>query len=225
MRGDGGEEGKRVPTKFFLEEETFSLFARAQMPEKTFIPFAEARMSEEETFSLVAKAMGNNEQTCATGRCSAGVCGLADAKLKLFYRGAADFGFGVGGDGINGDLGGGGSSGDFVEVALGNHLAVAVKVCTEFDNQPADAEVSANGATFLEGKGILYEEITCHLSPEIHVLADDIAADDGFVAYDYATLGNDFTIKNTIDTDVIGRIDFAFDGGSGRDSANLVNVY
>ena len=29
VRGDGGEEGKRVPTIFFLEEETFSLFATA----------------------------------------------------------------------------------------------------------------------------------------------------------------------------------------------------
>ena len=28
VRGDGGEEGKRVPTIFFLEEETFSLFAK-----------------------------------------------------------------------------------------------------------------------------------------------------------------------------------------------------
>ena len=36
VRGDGGEEGKRVPRAFFLPEETFPLFAKEIFIRKGF---------------------------------------------------------------------------------------------------------------------------------------------------------------------------------------------
>ena len=71
-------------------------------------------------------------------------------RRKLFHGSATDFGLGIGGHGINADLcGRGRSTGNLVEVALGNHLAVAVEVGTKLHDKPADTEISADRATLL----------------------------------------------------------------------------
>ena len=82
-----------------------------------------------------------------------------------------------------------------------------------FDFQPPALQVSLDDGRGLEGQGVLHIEISMHLPPEIGILANDIAGDDGIFAHDHRAFGDDTALERTVDTDIVGGIDIAADDG------------
>ena len=77
---------------------------------------------------------------------------------------------------------------EFVELRLSDGLAVAVECCSKLYCETTDVEVACDDTAFLEGAGILYEEVALYLAPEIDVLAHDVTLDDSRLAYNHAAL-------------------------------------
>ena len=79
-------------------------------------------------------------------------------------------------------------AGEFVELCLGDGLAVAVECCSELYCKAADVEVACDHTAFLESKSVLHEEVALYLAPKVDVLAHDVTLDDSRLAYNHAAL-------------------------------------
>ena len=95
-------------------------------------------------------------------------------------------------------------SGELVEVALADHLAVAVELRIEFDLQTLHMKVALNDAAALERQRVLHVEIALDRPEEINILANDVTLDDGLFADGDAALRENLAFESTVDADVVG---------------------
>lgn len=89
------------------------------------------------------------------------------------------------------------------------HFAGSVEMRSKLYDKSLYVQISIHRTSIFKGQCITYEKASCHFSPEIYIIADDIALDFRFFSYDYPALGENLAFENAVNPYIVRRIDLS----------------